>query len=74
VVLAPEETAQTAERMVETVAPVFNLVLREPLDFMEAVEAVDGTRAMFPEQVAQAVEQMVPQATIQVLAITESMD
>jgi hypothetical protein len=74
VVLVLAETEQTVERMVATVVLVFKIVLQELLHTMAVVEAEDGIRAMFPEQVAQAVEQMVPQATIRAPATMEQMD
>jgi len=71
VVLVLAETEQTVERMVATVVLVFKIVLQERLHTMAAVEAVDGIRAMFPEQVVRVVEQTVPSCTIQDLVTTE---
>ena len=65
------ETEQTVERMVATVVLVFKIVLQERLHTMAVVEAADGIRAMFLEQVVRVVEQTVPSCTIQDLVTTE---
>jgi hypothetical protein len=71
---ALEETEQMAERMVATAVLVFKIVLREPPHIMEVVVEAGGIPVIFLEQAGRAVEQMVLQATIPLLAIAEQTD